>query len=329
MAVMRWVYYRDAATDLRQATMPQSTNRTSRFFKPMTDAVKHQIQLQLDHIRNGCLSDPPKEKVPITRVNPVTKDAFTARSTGTNEVDNRYLNRLLDTPSVGIARAERLISDHYERSNDRKRCRRLGEPEAISYRTERLYFLNSIAKSAGFAGDELPVKVAYPPLMPLVEFMGLQYELPAAFRENSDTNGDDVIFAQEEEDRATGDLHNFLTGIDFEEEDEDIPVDSDQFRHGTEEINNNGNNSNERNAPDANMEPIPIDFDALEEEVARILPLVKANETTFQTFCRLTADQPWVPFKHPKDPSFGPIDRCNTQPIRFTTRVPDGTERRR
>jgi hypothetical protein len=113
MAVMRWVYYRDGATDLRQATMP-NTAGSSRFFKPMTDAVKHQIHLQLDHIRNGCLSDPPADKVPITRVNPVTNAAFTARSTGTNEVDNRYLNRLLDTPSVGIARVERLIGDHYE-----------------------------------------------------------------------------------------------------------------------------------------------------------------------------------------------------------------------
>jgi hypothetical protein len=182
------------------------TSGSSRFFKPINDAVKRQIQLQVDHIRNDCLSDPPKEKVAITRVNPVTKQAFTARSTGTNEVDNRYLNRLLDTPSVGIARAERLIGDHYERSNDRKRCRRLGEKEAISYRTERLYFLNSIAKSAGFTGDDLPVTVAYPPHMPIVEYMGLRYELPEQFRAR-EPSADDDDGNNEEDERASSDLH--------------------------------------------------------------------------------------------------------------------------
>jgi hypothetical protein len=94
--------------------------------------------------------------VKIHRVNPKTKKAFTARSTGTNEVNHRELNAVLDAPSVGIARAERVMDDLYEASNDRKKVNRLGEQEKPTYRTEKLLFLNSIANSAGFTDVDLP-----------------------------------------------------------------------------------------------------------------------------------------------------------------------------
>jgi hypothetical protein len=92
-----------------------------------------------------------------------------------NKNDNIFLNRLLNTPSVGLPRAKRVISDHYEASNEKKQMLRLGGKEQLRTRTEKAY---------GFSDNELPVEgaVSVPrTLDKLQEFMGISYKLPDCF----------------------------------------------------------------------------------------------------------------------------------------------------
>ena len=145
----------------------------------------------------------------ITRVNPFSKAAFTARSTGTNEVDHQYLNRLLNSPSVGIHRAYRIMSDHYELSNDRKKVNRLGEKEALTHRTEKLYHINSLAAACGYADVELPFSTtSYPPQVPVREYLGFNFELPDAFADDVTETADDADIEE---------LEDFLFGVNLEE----------------------------------------------------------------------------------------------------------------
>jgi hypothetical protein len=221
----------------------------------------------MSHVRKGCLSDPPKDVIRLHRINPVTGKGFSGRSTGTNENDNMFLNRLLNTPSIGLARAERIISDHYEASNAKKEVSRLGGQQHLTNRTEKLYAVNSMHTSCGFPDHDLPVreKISLPRTLDEVEeFLGMTYSLPEAFTsktEEQDDNGD----------ASTNDLANFLAGIDFDND--DIAIDPTQF--GTA-----------NNIDDEDVMPIH-------------LPLINPNETTFEAFKRLTQQHPWVPFAKP------------------------------
>jgi hypothetical protein len=167
-AIVQYVCFSDLT-----ATMPVAANaveakqtgpitsnhgKKRRFFRVMTDEVCRLVDNQMKHVIKGCLLDPPKEVVKIHQVNPVTGKAFSGRSTGTNENDNMFLNRLLNTPSIGLSRAERVISDHYEASNEKKQVSRLGGDEQLTTHTEKAYAINSIAKSCGFSYNQLPIK---------------------------------------------------------------------------------------------------------------------------------------------------------------------------
>jgi hypothetical protein len=161
-AVIRYMYLNDVTLDLQvmavnaEASNDDSENKTSgetkggRFLKRLNKDIKRLIQNQLKHVVKGCLSHPPASVVRLHRVNPRNNKTFTARSTGTCEADARQMNSLLNTPSVGIARAERVINDFYEQSNDRKRVSRLGEEQALTSRVERLLLLNSLAEGCGY-----------------------------------------------------------------------------------------------------------------------------------------------------------------------------------
>jgi hypothetical protein len=122
-----------------------------------------------------------------------------------------FLNRLLKTPPVGLPRAERVISDHYEVSNEKKQVSRLGAEEQLTTRTEKAYALNSIATSCIFSGSELPIKEAMSVPWSLnghQEFMGMQYKLLAWFKEHS--SNDDGKENTSEDPEAEVDLANFF-----------------------------------------------------------------------------------------------------------------------
>jgi len=117
-----------------QADQSQMAGSTpvGRFFKPGANTSNVMLN-QMSHVKKGCSSDPPASVFLIFRENPKTGKTFTARSTGTCEVDNRHLNRLLDAPSAGLMRADRLIHNCHERSNDNKMVNRLGlDPSGTS-----------------------------------------------------------------------------------------------------------------------------------------------------------------------------------------------------
>ena len=158
----------------------------------------------------------------MIRVNPYTQKAFTVRSTGTNEADNRLLERLFDSPYVGIARAERIILGYYEASNERKAVRRLGAKPSLTNRTESVYHMASMATAAVFTKEDLPATMEVAPKAPVKEYLGLNFALPAEF-EAAGASTDD------EEDRGDSnhDFAQFLAGVDFDLD--DVPVNPTQF----------------------------------------------------------------------------------------------------
>ncbi|CAB9518949.1 hypothetical protein SEMRO_976_G226890.1 [Seminavis robusta] len=244
--------------------------KPKRFLKPMTAAVRNTITNLLGHVGQGCLSDPPADKVKIHRVNPNTDKAFTARSTGTNEVDNRALNRLLNSAVVGIARAERVLSDHYEQSNLRKRVRRLGEEEPVSCRLDKMLLLNSFAQSCGYENKDLPAQgITAPPQLPFEEFLGLDFELPDNFKP-AEASVQDLDDDQGEEGLA--DLANMMLGEDWLN-DEDVPVDASQFQLPA-------------NLQDDAFDPIGLQERHIPVDVAATLPSIRAYETTLEAYKR-------------------------------------------
>lgn len=80
-------------------------------------------------------------------MNPKTGKAFVSCSAGPLENINRQFNSLLNAPMVGIARADRVINNHIEQSNDRKRMTRLGKGQSVTVQTEKLHVLHSVATS--------------------------------------------------------------------------------------------------------------------------------------------------------------------------------------
>ena len=99
MSVLHHLMKKDAAVDLTRTTQDINAPKEARFFKPGA-AASNTIVSQVEHVKKGCLSDPPANVVKTHRFNPTTKKTFTARSTGTNEADNRGLNRLLCLCSI-------------------------------------------------------------------------------------------------------------------------------------------------------------------------------------------------------------------------------------
>jgi hypothetical protein len=294
-AVMKYVFYKDIDADDSEPLDANGVKKPSatRYFKVLSDEVRSAINNQLKHITKGCISDPQKEVINMHRVNPTNQKAYTTRSTGTNENDNMQLYRLLNSPTVGIHRAERVISDHYEQSNDRKKVSRLGEHQLCTHRTEKLYVLNSIAVELGFKEDQLPVKeaVSIPTSIDSVtEYIGWLHKAPTIFEavgtgEEEEETNDNV---------AVEDLANFMAGVNFDNDDVAVPTDDLPQLANMMDVN-----------------PIP-----LTTPVDTAIPIVIANvvtyETTFDAFKRLTEERPWVPFSDPKssDPPTDPVDKA-------------------
>ena len=278
---------------------------------PRRIQIRQLLNNQLEHVQKGCLSDPPSDIIKIHRVNPKTKEVKTARGTGGCENDHRWLNDLLEAPSVGIARAERVIDDFYEMSNDRKLVNRLGMKEQPTYRTDKLLFLNSLARSCGFDDAQLPFEVSYPPPPPLEEYMGLNFELPQEFRlppKEQEGTSDIAHFqfsSTEEEDpneeETISDMASFLEGMAFDED--DVPVEGNQFTPRDEtETEEEIITRLEEESSGLAEELEPAAFTKFETEVASALPRVLDGESTMEAWQRLTQQRPIIPFKNPRLP---------------------------
>jgi len=285
-SLLRYVFFMDSCLDINEQA---TDDNRQRFFKPLTPQLRRKLDAQKKHVANGCLSDPSfvETGVRIHRVNPTTFIARSARSTGTNENDNMQILRILNNPIVGINRADRVINDHYEQSNERKKVNRLGETPAIMHRTEKIYWLNSLAMSLGFTKEQLPYEVAIPTKMNgLEEFVGMSYELPEVFVDNStliaDVEGEPAsqVMEEQEAEEQAAEISDFLQGINFDEE-EDIRVDGDQFDGA---------------AAVQNQEA------TIKQAIAVHTAKIHENKSTMVAFKRLTEQQPWVPFKPPDTP---------------------------
>ena len=172
---------------------------------------------------------------------------------------------------------------------------RLGEQEQPTFRTEKLYLLNSLAKGCGVLNAELPFDVTFPPQPSTKEHMGLTFELPSQFRES---DGDD----DEEDDGAAGaaDMQNFLAGIVWD--DDDTPVDPTQFQPRSERETEAELDSTIDEEGFVYGDLCDEELDPkYEKEMALALPAIVEKESTMEAFIRLTAGRPWVPFKHPRE----------------------------
>jgi len=277
LCVIHAVMEKDLELD-RLQTMGASASNEKRFLKPGAMTL-NTIVNQMEHVKAGCLSDPPSEIVEIHRVNATAGKAFTARGTGGNEAAWRYVNRLLDTPSIGITRAEQVIHNYFEGDNDRKRVARLGEQPEETSRTEQLQALHGLAARCGFSGSEIPVPEDMCPsdIADFDEHIGLDYQLPLNF--NVDDIREEAI--DDDDDENLEDLADFLKDVEFDPDNEENPVQEDLF----------GLNDT-------------VDLSLLE-------PTIINNESAHAAFSRLTEKQPWLPFKDPRLVStFTPLDNA-------------------
>ena len=175
--VLGYFYYMDSVANAALLN-GEDPSKWPRFFKPVTDKVRHAINRQLHHVDNGCLSDPTTCDIHIT--NPITGKHYVARGTSMKETANRYLNALLGN-SIGIDRADRLLNCFFEVWNDKIQTDRLGAEDFRTVRTEALALLNSLADGAGYQATDLPFPTLSRPC-PLPnkfkETMGLDFQFP-------------------------------------------------------------------------------------------------------------------------------------------------------
>jgi len=115
MAAIRHIKFCDAETDMQLATRDPNSDEPVpiRFFKNCkeTDAV---IQDQLQHIRNGCLSDPPN--ISMHHENPKTKAHFCWRGNSSTESDHHGLGQLTGS-HIGVGLCDHKASACFEMLN--------------------------------------------------------------------------------------------------------------------------------------------------------------------------------------------------------------------
>jgi len=294
MAIVHAVMEKDLETD-RQRTQSQEKERPeSRFFKPGAETINVTIR-QLSHVKKDCLSDPPAALLEVHRHNVATGKTHSARGTGGNEVAWRHVHRPLDTPSIGVTRAEQAIHNCFESDNNKKRVTRLGERPEETSRSEQLQSLTRLAVKCGFHATEMPsTDVSCPSeTNGLTEHIGMDHKLPF----HCDV---DDVQEEAEDDHSEGSdtdgLAEFLKDLDLEND-----VDT----------GNNNNADGLQETLDAE-ECDPVDVFALNQDIdmAIFVPTLAENEKTCDRFAHLTEQQPWVPFKHPKESAtFSNVDR--------------------
>jgi len=295
MAVIHCVMRKDLETDINNTRLADGEEKEKRFLKPGPETL-NTINNQLEHVRRGCLSDPPADIVPIHRINTKTGKVYTARSTGSVEVAWRYIHHILDTPSIGFTRAEQVINNYLEVSNDKKKTSRLGQEPEVTSRTEQLQALHSMASRCGFSDVDIPVPdpaTTFPvDLSNLEENIGFDYCLPCNF--NVDVVEEDAC---DDADETSEDLAGFLRDMDLGDNQEDGDTDPSRL-------------------DDVDMEEEdydPIDTFAGREDIdiSIYVPLIVNNESTHASFSEATKGQPWVPFKSPREASsFTDIDNA-------------------
>ena len=284
MAVLHSLMEKDHQID-KNRTVGGENAKEQCFFKPGATTLNTIIN-QMEHVKRGCLSDPSDKTVPLFRFNPRTKKTYTSRGTGTNEIDNRYLNRLIPTPSVGLTRADRLLHDYYERSNDRKFVNRLGREPTITTRSEQLGMLKSLAQECGFS--DFPEKNPQYPndIDGLDEHIGFEYHLP-----EEESNVD-------EDDREEGEEEAIDESDDSDEED---MIDLLQDPGILDDAPADNKTTNQMDLDEINLEPNDVFAFGSTVDVSLFMPTVIENERTYDTFVRKTQNTHWIPFAHPKD----------------------------
>lgn len=270
MSVLHAIMDKDHEIDQeRTANADASEKKEQRFFKRGAETLNI-IANQMSHVRKGCLSDPPSAALPMFRINPTTGKACAARSTGTNEVDNRYLNHLLDSPSIGLTRADMTIWSYCDGSNDRKRVNRLGEAPQDTTRTDQLQALCGLATQCGHGKEDIPIPSPnFPRLMVgHDEYMGFEHELPSEMQEDEINSLDDENTVDSEES-----VMDLLCRVDDDDDENENPLDD---------------------ASDIFAMDVDVDLSIYTPEIIK-------KESTYETYMRLTQERPWVPFKHPRD----------------------------
>ena len=274
-ACIRYFKFQDAETDMQIATWGED-NRTDmplRFFKNSreTEAI---IRSQLDHVRKGCLSDPPA--VSLHHQNPRTGQFYCRRGTSSIESDHRGLDEMTGT-HIGVGLCDRKCSTYFETLNEKKRVNRLGEKDYGTHRTETLALINSLASSAGFKDDNLPFPGLSVPTLP-----------PKQVREQFGFNVAPGAVEIVSHPSITTDT---AAAVENAEADDDVdpqedPIDLAEF---TEEL---------ELQVEADTEPPEEDNaeDTVSIAAERIVPNIRANETTMKAYERLTNQQAWYPF---------------------------------
>jgi len=277
---------------------PPAAAAVSRFFKRGAETL-NTIVRQMEHVKKGCLSDPDASVVKIHRYNPKTKKTYSARSTGSNEVDNRCVLNSMETPTISITKADIKFNNYYEGSNDRKRVNRLGEDPQL-HRSEQIQMLHGMAQQCGYSDSDVPYgHKSYPKeLMGLDERIGFDYHLPEGFSNEKETSEDSNV-----EEQGHEEMRSFLAAIDFLEA--DLHLDASQFARSEGDSDD-----------DCDSDYIPIDVFAMDDKTADVdvsiyLPLIADHESTYQTYLARTQEAPWVPLAHPKDAAnFTDLDKA-------------------
>jgi len=111
MSVIQSLVKKDDDGEVQNATTGQPKKR---FFKRGAITLDT-ISNQLEHMRKGCLSDPPSTTVKIHRLNPKTKKTHLAR--GMSSLENEWLfvhHHMLSTPATGLTCAEKALHNCFE-----------------------------------------------------------------------------------------------------------------------------------------------------------------------------------------------------------------------
>jgi len=297
MAVLRYCMMCDTGIEIRKLNRnPDDTSELPKpFFKPMNADCRWAMANQLLHIDKGCLSDPVGFS--LHHKNPESSNVTCCRGT---KNDNLYLDQLTGK-TVGITKADRLITSFFELGNDRKMVLRLGRQkdwsDIFTSCTEELALINSMCVLVGFKEDELPFKVSNPPELDdkLVPELGFDVSVPVS---SGEVTGDVLATAQLT--MADGAVERSDADYDEDGTDELEPV------AGVPPTNENQNTEEAASTEDdlelaEFLEEIDLAGEPLESTQRKVIALsteIFKPETTMESFIRLTNQQEWVPFNH-------------------------------